>query len=57
LKWKELIGFIEQIWENFVLIRSEIKAPEIDDLDKVRFKDILEWNIEIGNKVKYKIWF
>jgi hypothetical protein len=45
--------FIEEIWENFVKIREEIKAPEIDELDKISFENVLEWDIKIWKKVKY----
>jgi hypothetical protein len=38
------------------MIRPEIKAPEIDDLDKIRFENILEGNVEIGEKVKYECY-
>jgi hypothetical protein len=36
------------------MIREEIKAPEVDELDKVKFEEILEGNVEVGEKVKYR---
>jgi hypothetical protein len=37
------------------MIREEIKAPEIDELDKVSFENILGGNVEVGEKVRYKL--
>jgi hypothetical protein len=54
-KDKEELWFIEEIWNGFAMIRPEIKAPEIDDLDKVSFENILNWDLEIGGVVKYVI--
>jgi hypothetical protein len=39
---------------DLYMIRPKIKAPEIDDLDKIKFEDILEGSVEIGEKVKYR---
>lgn len=54
--WTKQIWFIEEINENlgYCKIRPEIKAPEIDDLDKINFEDLI-WVefINIGDKVKY----
>jgi hypothetical protein len=54
-KNKVEIWFIEEIFDDYALIRQEIKAPEIDELDKVRFEKILEGSVEVGKKVKYII--
>jgi len=47
-------GFIEELYDDYAIIRPEIKAPDIDDLDKVNFADI-EWNfdLDLGMKVDY----
>ncbi|MDD4151287.1 MAG: MiaB/RimO family radical SAM methylthiotransferase [Candidatus Gracilibacteria bacterium] len=47
------IGFIHEIKKDKVIIRSEIKAPEIDDYDKVWIKDVISPNIDLGEKVEY----
>lgn len=47
--------YIHEIWKTKVIIRPEIHAPEIDDLDIINIKDIISWNIKIWEKVKYKI--
>jgi hypothetical protein len=48
------IGYIEELHEDYAIIRPEIKAPDIDDLDKVNFFDI-EWDfdLDLGMKVEY----
>jgi hypothetical protein len=56
--WKKQIWFIEGINEEkwYCKIRPEIKAPEIDDLDKVKFEDLL-WVelINIWDIVEYNL--
>jgi hypothetical protein len=54
-KGREEVGFVEEIFEDYVLVRPEIKAPEIDELDEVRFENILEGSVGGGEKVKYKL--
>ena len=41
--------------ESIAIIRPEIKAPEIDEYDKITFSNIIEWEIYLWAKVKYKI--
>jgi len=53
--WLEQVWFIEDISEKYAIIRPEIKAPEIDDTDKVPFSNILKWEIELWEKVVYKL--
>jgi hypothetical protein len=38
------------------MIRPEIKAPEIDELDKIKSKDVLDGEVLIGKKVKYIVF-
>lgn len=53
-KWKIFSWYIEWIeWKEY-LIRREIRAPEIDELDTVSKKNILsKWNLDIGDFVKF----
>lgn len=48
------VWFIEELYDDYAIIRPEIKAPDIDDLDKVDFTDI-EWDFDLnlGMKVTY----
>ena len=50
--WTKQVWFIEEIREKHAIIRPLIKAPEIDDQDKVEFQDIV-WKIELWSKVEY----
>lgn len=52
---KKHIWYIHEIQWKKCFIRSELFAPEIDDYDVVPLKNILQWNIEIGEKVVYYI--
>lgn len=48
------IWFIEELYDDYAIIRPEIKAPEIDDLDKVDFRDIdWDFDLDLGMKVEY----
>ncbi|MDD2907305.1 MAG: MiaB/RimO family radical SAM methylthiotransferase [Candidatus Gracilibacteria bacterium] len=48
------IGYIEELYEDYAIIRPEIKAPEIDDLDKVDFADIDgDFDLDLGMIVEY----
>lgn len=48
------IWFIEELYDDYAIIRPEIKAPEIDDLDKVDFSDIdWDFDLDLGMKVSY----
>jgi hypothetical protein len=40
---------------NKVTVRWEMQAPEIDEYDIVTKKNILKGNIDLGEKVTYKI--
>lgn len=52
-RWKKEIWFVMDILENSAVIRPEIKAPEIDEYDTVKFDKILAWEISIWSKVEY----
>lgn len=47
--------YIEEIWENKISVRSEIHAPEIDELDYIKKENILWGVIEIWQKIEYKL--
>lgn len=47
------IGYIEEITKDYISVRPEIKAPEVDKLDKISSKNIIEWNIELWEKISY----
>ncbi|EKE27377.1 MAG: MiaB-like protein tRNA modifying enzyme YliG, TIGR01125 [uncultured bacterium (gcode 4)] len=49
-------GTLEWYDDGFVLVRREIRAPEIDELDEVPFANLLwTWDIEIGDRLEYKL--
>ena len=50
---KQEIGYIEEIHDDYTIIRPEIKAPEVDDYDKVLFENILCEKVHIWKKIKY----
>lgn len=53
-KWKEFTWYIMDILESWeLIIRPEIKAPEIDECDSVDLKNVLDWDIDLWQKVKY----
>lgn len=54
-KKEKQIWFIHEIWENFLVVRPEIKAPEVDFYDEISFKKIISWKLEIGEKVEYML--
>lgn len=54
-KNRELVWFIEEVLEDKVVVREEIRAPEIDDLDTIPFENIIEWTIDFWEKIYYKI--
>lgn len=54
-KTKIQTWYIHDIQKTKLTIRPEIHAPEIDDLDKVDIKNIISWNINIWEKVSYKL--
>ena len=48
------IWFIEDINEKYISIRPETKAPEIDEIDKVKIEDIFwDFDIDLWMKVEY----
>lgn len=55
-KWKIYSWIVEWInWKN-ILVRRELRAPEIDELDTVIKKQIItKWNLEIWSKIEFKI--
>ncbi|MDD3144635.1 MAG: MiaB/RimO family radical SAM methylthiotransferase [Candidatus Gracilibacteria bacterium] len=47
-------GYIEELYDDYAIIRPEIKAPDIDDLDKVAFEDIEgDFDLDLGMFVDY----
>lgn len=53
--WKIHIWFIHEISWNKLWVRQEIHAPEIDELDYIKKENVLNWNIWIWEKIKYKL--
>jgi tRNA A37 methylthiotransferase MiaB len=53
--WKEFIGYVYDFDDKNVHIRWEYKAPELDELDIVSLENIIEWKVEIGEKVRYTL--
>ena len=53
--WKKLVLYIHDYNDKKVSIRQEIMAPEIDEYDVVSYKNIISWEIEIWEKVEYKL--
>lgn len=41
--------------EQILTVRPEIKAPEIDEYDNISFMNIIEWELYIWEKIKYKL--
>lgn len=55
-KWKIFSWYIEWFDWNKYLLRRELRAPEIDELDIVSPKNILsKWNLDIGSFVEFRI--
>lgn len=52
-KGRELTGFIMNIEGNKITVRWEMQAPEIDEYDEIKAKNILKGTIEIGEKITY----
>ncbi len=53
--WKEFTWYIYDFDDEKAYIRWEYKAPELDELDTVPLKNIINWNIEIWEKVIYRL--
>ena len=53
--WKKLVWYVHDYNDKKVSIRQEIMAPEIDEYDVVSYKNIISWEIEIWEKVEYKL--
>lgn len=53
--WKEFIWYIYDFDDEKAHIRWEYKAPELDELDIVYLDKIINWKIEIWEKVRYKL--
>ncbi|MDD5213208.1 MAG: MiaB/RimO family radical SAM methylthiotransferase [Candidatus Gracilibacteria bacterium] len=52
---KEETGYIMDILEDDkIIVRPEIKAPEIDDYDEINFSQVIDGDIDIGEKIIYK---
>ncbi|EKE30334.1 MAG: MiaB-like protein tRNA modifying enzyme YliG [uncultured bacterium (gcode 4)] len=55
-KWKTFVWILEWYEDDCALVRREIRAPEIDELDQVPFADLFgSWDIEIGDIVEYRL--
>ena len=54
-KERELTGFIMNIEGSKVTVRWEMQAPEIDEYDIIIKRNILKGNIDLGEKIVYKI--
>jgi ribosomal protein S12 methylthiotransferase len=53
--WKEETWYIMDILEdNKIIVRPEIKAPEIDDYDEIDISQVISWNIDLWEKIVYK---
>ncbi|MDD3646237.1 MAG: MiaB/RimO family radical SAM methylthiotransferase [Candidatus Gracilibacteria bacterium] len=51
---EEQVGYIDDIIdEKTLIVRPEIKAPEVDDYDKVKVGDVISGEFEIGSKIVY----
>ncbi len=52
--WKELVWIIQEVLENWnIVVREQIKAPEIDDYDTIIAKDIIDGIVDIWEKIYY----
>lgn len=51
--WKKEVWYIMNIWNNKCEVRPEIKAPEVDEYDIVKFEDILSKDFDLWSKVEY----
>jgi len=51
----ELVWIIQEVTEDWkIVVREQIKAPEIDDYDTITVENIVEWIVEVGEKIYYK---
>lgn len=51
----------EEIWyimdfldDDKIIVRPEIKAPEIDEYDEINISQVINWNIDLWEKIIYK---
>lgn len=55
-KWKYFCWFLEWFEWNSILVRRQLRAPEIDELDKIKKSQILtKWDLDIWDFIEYKI--
>ncbi len=53
--WKELVWIIQEVQENWnIIVREQIKAPEIDDYDTILESNVIDWVVWTGEKIIYK---
>ena len=52
---KKQVGYIMDIKDKTLIVRSEMAAPEIDDYDEISIEKISPNNREIGKKIEYVI--
>lgn len=56
-KWKTFTGYVTWAESKKILVRRELRAPEIDEMDKVKPENIKtkKKELEIGDKVEYAV--
>lgn len=52
--WNYYEWYVVDYDDKKVLVRWEKKAPEIDEIDKIKLKDVIKWEIWIWEKVVYQ---
>ena len=54
-QWKQLVWIIQEVQEDWkIIVREQIKAPEIDDYDTILVKNIIEGTVGTWEKISYK---
>jgi len=54
-KGRELTGYIMDFDDEKVTVRWEYQAPEIDEYDIIKKKNIISGEIGLGEKILYKL--
>ncbi len=49
--WKKQTWYIMDYNKKSVIIRRELRAPEIDEYDEIKINDL--WKVKIGSKINY----
>jgi len=53
--WKQLVWIIQEVQEDWkIVVREQIKAPEIDDYDTILKENIIEGMLGTWEKIHYK---